>query len=243
MQKKNNNYLDFLASFGMGAAHPGGFPLTKEILENEELDKNSKVLDVGCGTGLTSAYISKTFSSKVIGLDNHPVMIQKAKERIKRSLLNVEIINGNAEHLPFSDCTFDFVIVESVTIFTSSIKKSIQEFERVLKPNGVLIDLEMTCEQDLLDGEKEEIKNAYEIKEVLTENDWKTLLQTVGFDSIETITGGAASSGRTIDNLSEINLSETNLNHFSTWLKHQEVMQRYANKLGYRVYRASKRSA
>ena len=33
----SNDYLDLLAYFGIGGAHPGGFALTKSILEDENI--------------------------------------------------------------------------------------------------------------------------------------------------------------------------------------------------------------
>ncbi|MCR1834683.1 hypothetical protein NSA56_09745 [Oceanobacillus caeni] len=47
----NNRYLDCLALFGVGGAHPGGLPLTKRILSKEEIDEKQSILDAGCGTG------------------------------------------------------------------------------------------------------------------------------------------------------------------------------------------------
>ena len=53
-----NRYLDLLAEFGVGGAHPGGFPLTKEVLSSLHLPPSSSVLDIGCGTGQTAEYLS-----------------------------------------------------------------------------------------------------------------------------------------------------------------------------------------
>ena len=47
----SNDYLDLLAYFGIGGAHPGGFNLTQSILEAENIQPTEAVLDVGCGRG------------------------------------------------------------------------------------------------------------------------------------------------------------------------------------------------
>ena len=35
----SNDYLDLLAYFGIGGAHPGGFALTKSILDAENIQQ------------------------------------------------------------------------------------------------------------------------------------------------------------------------------------------------------------
>lgn len=53
-------YQDALAYFGVSGAHPGGLTLTKFLLEQEKITSHTTLLDGGCGTGQTSAYIKRT---------------------------------------------------------------------------------------------------------------------------------------------------------------------------------------
>jgi ubiquinone/menaquinone biosynthesis C-methylase UbiE len=69
-----------LTSFGVGGAHPGGLKLTKNILSREYIDQKS-ILDVGCGTGQTSAYIAEKYQCAVTAIDNNTTMLEKAKKR------------------------------------------------------------------------------------------------------------------------------------------------------------------
>jgi len=52
-------YLNCLAELGVGGAHPGGFKLTQDILSAEHIGKKTTVLDAGCGTGQTAAYVAQ----------------------------------------------------------------------------------------------------------------------------------------------------------------------------------------
>ena len=74
-----SNYLEFLSKFGIGGAHPGGINLTKEIFQAEEMNQNSRLLDVGCGTGQTAAYLAERYGAKVTGMDINPIMVKRPK--------------------------------------------------------------------------------------------------------------------------------------------------------------------
>ncbi|MBL5792479.1 class I SAM-dependent methyltransferase [Bacillus sporothermodurans] len=76
------SYQDTLAYYGVGGAHPGGLSLTKQIFHNENITHTTKILDAGCGTGQTSAYLAEMYKCDVTALDIHPVMIEKAKKTI-----------------------------------------------------------------------------------------------------------------------------------------------------------------
>ncbi|PAV29194.1 hypothetical protein CIL05_12410 [Virgibacillus profundi] len=78
----NNTYLDCLALFGVGGAHPGGLQLTKRILSQEDINEEKRVLDAGCGTGQTSAYIAETYPCHVTSLDYNKIMVDKARKRL-----------------------------------------------------------------------------------------------------------------------------------------------------------------
>ena len=112
-------YLDFLSKFGVGGAHPGGIQLTKELFKSETITPTTHILDVGCGTGQTAAYLAAQYGAIVTGIDNNPVMVEKAKTRMARYQLPVKIIQGSIENSPLKDETFDLIISESVLSFVN----------------------------------------------------------------------------------------------------------------------------
>jgi 2-polyprenyl-3-methyl-5-hydroxy-6-metoxy-1,4-benzoquinol methylase len=75
-----------------------------------EINKNSKVLDVGCGMGIVASDIALKAKS-VVGIDNNSLFIRIAKSQFQRD--NIEYIVGDATTYNFKE-KFDFVILSNV---------------------------------------------------------------------------------------------------------------------------------
>ncbi|MEW6171421.1 MAG: methyltransferase domain-containing protein [Candidatus Omnitrophota bacterium] len=89
--------------------------------------KNSKILDVGCGDGeYTSFFCGK---NKVFGLDLQNKIQNKFQPFI-------EFVTGNAERLPFPNCSFDKVISFDVLEHIQNDIKAVEEIFRVLRKGG-----------------------------------------------------------------------------------------------------------
>ena len=82
-------YMDLLSKLGIGGAHPGGIKATEIMLKGEPINQDTVILDAGCGTGQTSAYLYNNYHANMIALDAHPLMVQKAKERF--AYLNIPV--------------------------------------------------------------------------------------------------------------------------------------------------------
>ena len=86
------------------------------------VNKNSIVLDVGCGAGRPADKLSD-FVKEIVCIDNDSKMIALAEERCK-NFENIKIVNDNAFKMKIKDNTFDFVYA------TYNLIGSIEEFER-----------------------------------------------------------------------------------------------------------------
>ncbi|MEH7384524.1 class I SAM-dependent methyltransferase [Bacillus sp. JJ1521] len=231
-------YLDFLSKFGVSGAHPGGIELTKKIFENEMINKSSRILDVGCGTGQTSAYLAARYGAKVTGMDINPIMIKKAKNRMAKYQLPVEIIQGSIEKCPLEDSNYDFIISESVLSFVNK-PKALKEIFRLLKHGGRFIANELTVNRRLWTNFEEEIKQFYGLDSLLMERDWITLFELAGFKNLKTF----MKKQSTLQNHSmpQFEFSESiepelyNILH-----QHFNLMLKYQGTLDYRVFLCTK---
>ncbi|KYD00130.1 class I SAM-dependent methyltransferase [Heyndrickxia sporothermodurans] len=235
------SYQDALAYYGVGGAHPGGFSLTKQIFHNENITHTTKILDAGCGTGQTSAYLAEMYKCDVTALDIHPVMIEKAKKRFKERDLPINTIQSSVENIPVSDQTYDYIISESVTVFTN-IEKTLTEYFRVLKKGGILITIDMTAEGPLHSSDITMISNVYGISYVLTENEWISLLREVGYRKVNVLHSDSLSShiNKSLEQ-PEFHISPSIDPKLMEILQnHQNVTSLLANKIGYRIFKSKR---
>lgn len=232
-----STYLNCLAFFGVGGAHPGGLQLTKNILSREKIGSTTKILDVGCGTGQTSAYIAKKYGCHVTALDCHTIMIEKAKKRFRSLQLPVVTCYGSAEHLPFEDESFDMILSESVTAFTD-VSKSIPEYKRVLKPNGILLAIEMTLENLITEAELAQILHFYGVRQLLSEAEWCAHFQKAGFRQVLSENFKLHPDAQNMCHALDFSLSKNiDPSYFHTLHQHQYLSMVYKDRLGCRIYR------
>lgn len=218
------SYLELLSKYGISGAHPGGMELTVELLKNTQIDRNTSILDVGCGTGQTSAFIAKRYCCHVAAVDINEEMLKKADIRFKKEKHNVNLLQANAEELPFPSQSFDIVLSESVTVFTD-INKSLKEYNRVLKHPGTLIAIEITSASKLNLSDLSNMKYVYNIDNIPTNEEWIRALSESGFISIESIPVAARP-----------NYKITSARMLKDFSPHIRTLQYYRKKIGYSAF-------
>lgn len=99
----------------------------------------TRVLDAACGEGYGTSLLSEVATSAV-GVDIDAVTIARAIGRYGH-LERVRFIEGACTHLPLPDASFDVVVsFETVEHLDASDQpKMLEEFARVLKPDGMLV--------------------------------------------------------------------------------------------------------
>ena len=117
----------------------GGTISIDQLAKLCKINKKSKVLVVGCGTGGNSCYLARKYQCQVVGIDIAGHMIQKAQRRAKELNLTHKVTFqlGDAYDLKFPSNSFDAVLTIFVSQFLDN-NRTFLEFVRVLKNKGYL---------------------------------------------------------------------------------------------------------
>ena len=137
------------AQLGLGCGNPQekGKPMLGEV-----------VADLGSGKGMDVFLASKAVgdTGRVMGIDNNPTMVEKAREiGVKRGFSNVEFRLGEIEYLPVGDNQLDLLMSNCVINLSTNKEQVYREIYRVLKQNGRISLSDIVLKKNLT----EEIKS------------------------------------------------------------------------------------
>ncbi len=143
------------------------------------LPKSAKILDLGCGPGRDVNYFLEE-GYNAIGIDFSEKMIKEAKARVKGKFI---VMNFN--NMDFKDEEFNGLWCNASVIHIPKrlINKTLKEFNRVLKPGGILFvsvmkgEGEMEFERRSFYNGKLPVSfyNKDEISKILEKNGFKVL--------------------------------------------------------------------
>ncbi|GAG57997.1 unnamed protein product [marine sediment metagenome] len=108
--------------------------MVTQILQGVRLDRDSLVLDVGCGTGNNTLLLAGATRAKVTGLDFSYGMLEKAYKKSRQ----VPLVQAPADILPYADNTFHFVFLTEVIHHLPDPSSSTADIHRVLETGGAV---------------------------------------------------------------------------------------------------------
>ena len=94
-----------------------------------------RVLDVACGSGNAAIAAARCYAD-VTGLDFVPALLDRARVRADAEFLPVELVEGDAQALPFPDASFDVTLSCFGVMFAPDQELSAAELLRVTRPGG-----------------------------------------------------------------------------------------------------------
>ena len=109
-------------------------PLFEAVLHAAGAGPGTRLLDVGCGTGLTLV-LAQQRGAIPAGLDISPGLLGIARERLPAAVLR----EGDMEFLPFGDDSFDAVTGVNAFQFAGDPQQALREAARVTRPGGRVV--------------------------------------------------------------------------------------------------------
>ncbi len=138
-------FYDFMIAIG---SLFGGKEAFKSIAEIIEVKSSDRVLETSIGTGMEIKNLHD-YGKKAdyYGLDISYGMLKKCRRNSKKWNIDIGLVQGNAETLPFKDEAFDMVFHIGGINFFSNKAKAIEEMIRVAKPGANLYIGDETVKQ------------------------------------------------------------------------------------------------
>lgn len=133
MLDPKEGYARFAASYDENEKYWDSFE-QNYLKDHIKAVKGKKVLDAGAGTGRLSIRLFDA-GADVTALDISPEMLSELNKKNPE----IETVEGDLEHMPFADDTFDMVFSSLALVHLKKIEPFLDECYRVLKDDGKLV--------------------------------------------------------------------------------------------------------
>jgi SAM-dependent methyltransferase len=123
-----------------GALRPGGLALTDRALEFCRIPREARVLDAGCGRGVTLKHLRERHGARCCGVDLSMEMLEGARCEDR----GVPLVRARMEEMPFGDGAFQGVLCECALSHANA-EAAVREFSRVVEGGGFLVLSDLYC--------------------------------------------------------------------------------------------------
>jgi len=156
----------------------------KAVLDNINLKDNDNILDIGFGNGyLINKLFKKYIQIKIFGIEISNDMVNKVSKKYKKYIekeqlkLNLEDIGKTS----FENETFNKIYTINTIYFWNNLEKCFSEIKRILKPNGIFLNIIYTKEYLNKIIYTKFGFNKYTVEEIknITENNGMEILKTI----------------------------------------------------------------
>lgn len=113
----------------------------ERMIDGLELRADSRVLEIGCGTGIGAIHLARRLGSggKLYLQEISPKLLAVAKKKLQSQSIDAEFSLANGSYLPFPDNFFDAAHHFGGINTFSEIPRCLSELARVVKPGGKVV--------------------------------------------------------------------------------------------------------
>ena len=114
-----------------------------ELVEKLTINPNDVVVDFGCGPGYYTIELAKK-AKRVVAVDLSPEMLKKAQNKAEKAgVKNIQFLQSNGTNIQLEDSSVDMILLVTVYHEVGESEAVLKEFNRILKPEGKLIIVEV----------------------------------------------------------------------------------------------------
>lgn len=127
---------------GLGVTKENASMLMTRYAFARKYCEGKDVLEISCGAGMGLGYLAARAKS-LIGADYDPEFVRKANRHYGG---RVVVHEADAQAMPFTDNSFDTVVMMEAIYFLPDALSFIKEAKRVLRPGGNIVLVSANCE-------------------------------------------------------------------------------------------------
>jgi len=113
------------------------FKIISKLIENN-VNQESVVIDIGCGSGVYIKYAAQFNPKEIIGIDYSDQMLETARTELAeiRKDRDIKLVRGKAEKLDLKDNSGDLILAIGLFDYLKKPELALAEISRVLKKDG-----------------------------------------------------------------------------------------------------------
>ena len=165
----------------------------QELISQANIERAHSVLDVGCGTGTLIVMLKRRYSAvEVVGVDPDSKALQRARKKVGRAGVSVQLDQGFADELRYSERSFDRVFSSFMFHHLDEEERERTSLEvlRVLKPGGSFHLLDFVADETS-HGFFERLFAGHALMKTNTNERILGLITRAGFENVTRVNEGS----------------------------------------------------
>ena len=138
MPEETTTALFFELFSGLPRQGPGDAASTLRALSLVPgVGPDTRILDIGCGTGLQTRVLAQNSPARIVAIDNHPPFVDAVNQEALRLGLadRLEARVADMHRLDFVDASFDLIWCEGA-IYIAGVEAALHDWRRLLPRGG-----------------------------------------------------------------------------------------------------------
>jgi sarcosine/dimethylglycine N-methyltransferase len=157
------------------------------ISKLDQLDEDTRVIDIGAGYGGAARYMAKNYGCEVVALNLSEVENERNRQKTKEQGLDdlIDVVDGSFDDIPYEDGSFDVVWCQDSILHSDNREKVIEEVARVLKDGGEFVFTDPMQADDCPEGVLQPILDRIHLESLASPKFYRETAPKYGLEEIE----------------------------------------------------------